>query len=225
MTLGMLLLLLLQRWQPTRLSHPWDSPGKNTGVGCHFLLQCMKVKNESDSPTVADCLQHPDACGPSTPAGQQTKPTANQSADAVSASDVLRLIGATAFVLVLLYALLKWLSRRHSPAFGSKGLIENLGGTSVGANRSVQLIKVGNRLLVIGVGDSIQLLREISNEDEINELLAQHNERLERMASFHPFGSRLREYWTAKAKRGKRSGSVLFLTVCRGNEPNGQQAE
>ena len=32
------------RWQPTRLPHPWDSPGKNTGVGCHFLLQCMKVK-------------------------------------------------------------------------------------------------------------------------------------------------------------------------------------
>ena len=29
-------------------SHPWDSPGKNTGVGCHFLLQCMKVKNESE---------------------------------------------------------------------------------------------------------------------------------------------------------------------------------
>ena len=32
------------RWQPTRLPHPWDSPGKNTGVGCHFLLQCMKGK-------------------------------------------------------------------------------------------------------------------------------------------------------------------------------------
>ena len=30
------------------LPHPWDSPGKNTGVGCHFLLQCMKVKNESE---------------------------------------------------------------------------------------------------------------------------------------------------------------------------------
>ena len=36
------------RQQPTRLSHPWDSPGKNTGVGCHFLLQCMKVKCESE---------------------------------------------------------------------------------------------------------------------------------------------------------------------------------
>ena len=35
------------RQQPTRLSHPWDSPGKSTGVGCHFLLQCMKVKSLS----------------------------------------------------------------------------------------------------------------------------------------------------------------------------------
>ena len=37
-----------QRWQPTRLPCPWDTPGKNTGVGCHFLLQCMKVKSESE---------------------------------------------------------------------------------------------------------------------------------------------------------------------------------
>ena len=36
------------RQQPTRLCHSWDSPGKNTGVGCHFLLQCMKVKSESE---------------------------------------------------------------------------------------------------------------------------------------------------------------------------------
>ena len=36
------------RRQPTRLPSPWDSPGKNTGVGCHFLLQCMRVKSESE---------------------------------------------------------------------------------------------------------------------------------------------------------------------------------
>ena len=36
------------RQQPTRLPRPWDSPGKNTRVGCHFLLQCMKVKSESE---------------------------------------------------------------------------------------------------------------------------------------------------------------------------------
>ena len=42
------------RQQPTRLPRPWDSPGKNTGVGCHFLLQCMKVKSESE--VVQSCL-------------------------------------------------------------------------------------------------------------------------------------------------------------------------
>ena len=36
------------RWQPTRLPCSWDFPGKNTGVGCHFLLQCMKVKRERE---------------------------------------------------------------------------------------------------------------------------------------------------------------------------------
>ena len=36
------------RRQLTRLPHPWDSPGKNTGVDCHFILQCMKVKSESE---------------------------------------------------------------------------------------------------------------------------------------------------------------------------------
>ena len=35
------------RWQPTRLRRSWDSPGKNTGMGCHFLFQCMKVKVKS----------------------------------------------------------------------------------------------------------------------------------------------------------------------------------
>ena len=68
--MNMLLLLLLlscfslsdsahpHRRQPTRLPCPWDSPGKNTGVGCHFLLQCVKVKSESEvaqsCPTLSD---------------------------------------------------------------------------------------------------------------------------------------------------------------------------
>ena len=47
-----------RRRQPTRLPRPWDSPGKNTGVGCHFLLQCMKVKSESE--VVRSCLTRSD---------------------------------------------------------------------------------------------------------------------------------------------------------------------
>ena len=51
------------RRQPTRLPRPWDSPGKNTGGGCHFILQCMKVKSESEvtqsCPTLRDPILQP----------------------------------------------------------------------------------------------------------------------------------------------------------------------
>ena len=50
------------RWQPTRLPHPWNSPGKNTGVGCHFLLQNMKVKSESEVAQSCLTLSDPMDC-------------------------------------------------------------------------------------------------------------------------------------------------------------------
>ena len=67
----LLLLLLLSlfsgvvrphRQQPIRLPRPWDSPGKNTGVGCHFLLQCMKVKSESEVAQSCSTLSDPMDC-------------------------------------------------------------------------------------------------------------------------------------------------------------------
>ena len=68
-----LLLLLLSRFshvrlcvthrrQPTGLPCPWDSPGKNTGVGCHFLLQCMKVKSEREVVQSCPTLRDPMDC-------------------------------------------------------------------------------------------------------------------------------------------------------------------
>ena len=73
--INLLLLLLLSlfvvsnsvwphRQQPTRLPSPWDSPGKNTGVGCHFLLQRMKVKSESDVTQLCLTLSDPMDCSP-----------------------------------------------------------------------------------------------------------------------------------------------------------------
>ena len=54
--------LRLHRWQPTKLPRPWDSPGKNTGVGCHFLLQCMKGKSESEVTQLCLTLSDPMDC-------------------------------------------------------------------------------------------------------------------------------------------------------------------
>ena len=50
------------RRQPTGLLRPFDSPGKNTGVGCHFLLQCMKVKSESEVAQLGPTLRDPMDC-------------------------------------------------------------------------------------------------------------------------------------------------------------------
>ncbi|XDC70840.1 hypothetical protein R6Z07F_002013 [Ovis aries] len=50
------------RRQPTRLRYPRDSPGKNTGVGCHFLLQCMKVKSEREVTQSCPTLHDPMDC-------------------------------------------------------------------------------------------------------------------------------------------------------------------
>ena len=52
------------RRYPTRFPHPWDSPGKNIGVGCHFLLQCMKVKSESEVTQLCPTLSNPMDCSP-----------------------------------------------------------------------------------------------------------------------------------------------------------------
>ena len=53
-----------QRRQPTRLLHPWDSLGKNTGVGCHFLLQSMKVKSEREVAQSCPTLSKPHGLQP-----------------------------------------------------------------------------------------------------------------------------------------------------------------
>ena len=50
------------RLQPARFPHPWGSPGKNTGVGCHFLLQCRKVKRESEVAQSCLTLSNPMEC-------------------------------------------------------------------------------------------------------------------------------------------------------------------
>ena len=52
------------RLQPTRLPRPWDSPGKNTGVGCNCLLQCMKVKSEREVTQSCPTLHDPMDCSP-----------------------------------------------------------------------------------------------------------------------------------------------------------------
>ncbi|MBD8068287.1 flagellar biosynthetic protein FliO [Bacillus sp. PS06] len=92
----------------------------------------------------------------------------------ITAWDFFKMIFALMFVLLLMYFILKFVNKRNK-LFSQQRFMENLGGTSLGTNRSLQLVKVGNEILVLGVGESITLLKEINNEDEVNEIVDEFN--------------------------------------------------
>ncbi|WP_059282601.1 flagellar biosynthetic protein FliO [Bacillus coahuilensis] len=98
-------------------------------------------------------------------------PVEEQEVDSgVNAFDYIRMIAALGFVVFLLYVLLKFVNLKTKPNDLTKTII-TLGGTPLGGNRSVQLIKVGERILVVGVGEDITLLKEIENKEEYNKLI------------------------------------------------------
>nr|WP_079508439.1 flagellar biosynthetic protein FliO [Mesobacillus jeotgali] len=130
--------------------------------------------------SVQDCIKKPGSCDD----GQAEK-TVNQSGEegtkvGVSFLDFVRMIFATAFVAALLYFLLRFINKK-SRSFKSSQLVENLGGTSLGANRSVQIVKAGNRLLIVGVGENIQLLREIDDPEEYSQVIQEYNNKMEQL--------------------------------------------
>ena len=96
---------------------------------------------------------------------EELEPKVEVDSLSVTAFDFIKMFIALAFVLILIYVLLKFVTKRN-PLFQQGKSIVNLGGTSLGQNKSIQLIKVGNRVLVVGVGESISLLKEIESEQE-----------------------------------------------------------
>jgi flagellar protein FliO/FliZ len=98
----------------------------------------------------------------------------------ISFWDVFKMIFATIFVVGLLYGLLKVINKRNR-TFQSTQLVENLGGTSLGNNRSIQIIKAGDSLLVVGVGENIQVLKEIDDPEEYSKMISAYNNRMDQL--------------------------------------------
>ncbi|MDQ0230522.1 flagellar biosynthetic protein FliO [Metabacillus malikii] len=100
----------------------------------------------------------------------------------VTVFDFMKMFVALAFVLALVYFLLKFVTKRNR--FINQGqAIVNLGGTSLGQNKSIQMVKVGERVLVVGVGESISLLKEIDDEHERIEFIKSHELKQEQMVA------------------------------------------
>jgi flagellar protein FliO/FliZ len=91
-------------------------------------------------------------------------------AGSITAFDFIKIFVALAFVLFLIYFLLKFVTKRNR-MFQKDQSIVNIGGTSLGQSKSIQMVKIGDRVLVVGVGESISLLKEIDDEEERKKLI------------------------------------------------------
>ncbi|ADU30745.1 flagellar biosynthetic protein FliO [Evansella cellulosilytica DSM 2522] len=80
---------------------------------------------------------------------------------------------ALGFIIFLIYGLLKFVNSK-SKSFRQHSTLESIGGISLGSNRSVQVVRVGDKLFVLGVGDSIQLLKEIEDQEEVERVIQEN---------------------------------------------------
>lgn len=147
--------------------------GTDDNSSVYDALKKDKEENNENSTTTENKEEAETEVEPLSPLNEEELETPDNEFGAL---DFLNLLFALFLVLTLLYVTLRFIKKKNQ-SFTSTRTMMNLGGTSLGANRSVQLVKVGNRILVVGVGEDIQLLKEIDSKEEIEQiLLGQQNE-------------------------------------------------
>lgn len=162
--------------------------------------------------SVKDCFQNPDKCkdpslAPKKNATQKASTPANVG---ITIWDFARMLFATVFVVALLYFLLKFINKK-SKSFQSTKLVENLGGTALGANRSVQIVKIGDQVFIVGVGENVQLLKEINNPEERSQLLMEYNNKMEQLVQPSDIVTKLIE--RTKNWQSKKKENVPFTSL------------
>lgn len=126
---------------------------------------------------------------------------AETSGVSITAWDYIKMIFALLFVIALLYGLLRLLNKRNR-SFQPNQLIHNLGGVGVGQGKSIQLMQVGNSLYLVGIGENINLLKEITDPQEIEELTKIYEDKLGSGQTV-PYVVELMKKW----KQSKTSGT------------------
>lgn len=193
-------------------------------IGLFFSLALFGIQSQAFAQTtnqsVKECLEQPENCDEDqgvevieeqTDEGQLEE---NKQSKAVGLTfgDFLKMIFATLFVIALLYFVLKLVNKKGMFHNKSETLV-NLGGLTVGNNRSVQLIKVGERLLVVGVAENIQLLAEIEKGEEFNQIIMNYNQKMDQMAQPNDFISRIVRLINGgkKEEKGEQASFQMLL--------------
>ncbi|MGV2620066.1 UNVERIFIED_CONTAM: flagellar biosynthetic protein FliO [Halobacillus marinus] len=127
-------------------------------------------------PSVVECMDNPDLSGCPDDDGGENQTVNGSETEAPSGGslvwNVIKLILALAFVVALIYALLKFFNKKNR-LFQQNRTMENLGGLNLGPNKSVQAVRIGGRVFILGVGDSVQAITEITDEETIDALKKQ----------------------------------------------------
>nr|WGD63787.1 flagella biosynthesis regulatory protein FliZ [Bacillus subtilis] len=183
------------------------------------FIQCTSdchAAADSDNSTVNEWFQKKDEknADQSEQKKEKTTKTADETegavAPSVSAFDFVKMIFALLFVIALIYGLVKLMNKRNR-LLKPFQYVENIGGTSVGQNRSIQLIKVGKSVLVVGVGETIQLLKEIEDEKEIEVILSQHEEAMSSKIEWQKFVKPLK----SSEHQPQRKTAFIFKSIKR----------
>ncbi len=127
----------------------------------------------------------------------------NQNSDIVSDDgslilDLIKMVFMLGIVLGLIYFLLKFLQKRNK-MFQQTRSLENLGGISLGSNKSIQMVKIGSKIFVVGVGENVQLLTEIEDEQLLEELMNQGDKPSPMNQTFQSF----MKQWKRKGEESK----------------------
>lgn len=133
---------------------------------------------------------------------QQNEQIANEALN-IGLFDYVKVIFMLLLVIALLYLFLRFLNKKSNFTSG-KELLQNLGGISLGSNKNVQVLKMGKKLYLVGVGENVNLLKEINEEEEVDAIIALYNERVEKMFITEPW---IRRVFGFKGKSDKHQVS------------------
>ena len=136
-----------------------------------LLMSCTFLFLSSDSAeasSVSDCVNGED-CEQVKPAEGEKEGGRDETPIGPTFGSYVKLFFAFAFVIALLYATLRFVNRRNFQ-MSQHRLMRNLGGVSVGSQRSIQLISVGGTYYLVGVGEDVRLLKEVTDEKEIEQI-------------------------------------------------------
>ncbi|CDQ19732.1 flagellar biosynthetic protein FliO [Halobacillus karajensis] len=145
-----------------------------------LLLISLSSLTVMAEPSAFECLDNPQLEGcPSSEGGEDVeKQTTEKAVEMGTGSsliwNIVKLIFALIFVVVLIYGLLKFFNQKNK-VFNQNRTMENLGGMNLAPNRSIQAVRIGEQILILGVGESVQMITEVSDEETRNALLRREN--------------------------------------------------